>query len=84
MVRAGHQPDSCRERTGLRDPGGRLMTATRRFRIECPHDADGFPPFVVDGQATNVVFADGDDELKCWLREAASLGAEVTWTEEEN
>ncbi len=60
------------------------MTTTRRYRIEGPDDSDGFPPFVVDGQATNVVFADGDDELKYWLREAASVVAEVTWTEEEN
>jgi hypothetical protein len=60
------------------------LTVSPRYRIEGPDDADGFPPFVVDGQATNVVFAEGDDELNFWLREAGELGAEVTWTEEEN
>lgn len=55
---------------------------SERYRIEGPDDTDGFPPFVVNGKATNVVFAEDYDELTYWLGEADDLGVQVTWTKE--
>lgn len=50
-----------------------------RFEITAPDDADGYPPFVVNGVGTNTVIAEGADELQYWLREADEHDIPVTW-----
>ena len=51
-----------------------------RFQITAPDDADGYPPFVINGVGTNTVIAEGADELKAWLREADDHDITATWT----
>jgi hypothetical protein len=50
-----------------------------RYEITAPDDAEGYPPFVVNGVGVNTVIADGNEELNFWLREAYDGDIPATW-----